>query len=91
MALGVLLNRALWFAAILAIWLVIKDTSKDRSIRFDWLGLSLSVAIAGTQLILDRGERAGWFESLEILIEAGIVLTALYFFFVHTSQQIDRS
>ena len=73
------------FAAILAIWLVIKDTSKDSSVRFDWLGfLSLSVAIAGIQLILDRGERAGWFESLEIVIEAGIVLTALYFFFVHT-------
>ena len=73
------------FAAILAIWLVIKDTSKDGSVRFDWLGfLSLSVAIAGIQLILDRGERAGWLESMEIVIELGIVAFALYFFFVHT-------
>ena len=73
------------FAAILAIWLVIKDISKDNSIRFDWLGfLSLSVAIAGIQLILDRGERADWLESMEIVIELGIVTFALYFFFVHT-------
>jgi len=73
------------FAAILAIWLVIKDTSKDGRIRFDWFGfLSLAVAIAGIQLILDRGERAGWFDSAEIIIETGIVAAAIYFFLAHT-------
>jgi len=73
------------FAAILAIWLVIKDTSKDGKIRFDWFGfLSLAIAIAGFQLILDRGERAGWFESPEILIETGIVVCAVYFFLAQT-------
>lgn len=73
------------FAAILAIWLVIKDTSKDGSVRLDWLGfVSLSVVIAGIQLILDRGERAGWLDSTEIVIELGVVCAALYFFFVHT-------
>ena len=73
------------FAAILAIALVIKEKSKDKSIRFDWIGfLSLAIAIAGIQLVLDRGERAGWLESMEITIAVGIVILALYFFFVHT-------
>ena len=73
------------FAAILAIALVIKEKSKDKSIRFDWIGfLSLAIAIAGIQLVLDRGERAGWLESMEITIAVGVVILALYFFFVHT-------
>ena len=40
--------------------------------------------MAGVQLILDRGERADWFESMEIWIESGAVVAAIYFFLVHT-------
>ena len=73
------------FAAILAIWLIITDKNKNRKFRFDWVGfLTLAIAVAGIQLILDRGERADWFESTEIWIESGIVIAAIYFFLVHT-------
>ena len=73
------------FAAILAISLIITDRTKNKSIPFDWLGfLSLAIAVAGIQLILDRGERADWFESTEIWIESGAVVAAIYFFLVHT-------
>ena len=73
------------FAAILAVWLVITDKAKDGRVLFDWFGfLSLAIAVAGIQLILDRGERADWFESAEIWIETGIVLAAIYYFLVHT-------
>jgi len=73
------------FAAIVAISLIITDKAKDGTVRFDWLGfLSLAVAVAGIQLILDRGERADWFESAEVWIESGIVVAAIYFFLVHT-------
>ncbi|MEK9723370.1 MAG: DHA2 family efflux MFS transporter permease subunit [Rhodospirillaceae bacterium] len=72
-------------AAIVAIWLVIKDRQSDSAIRFDWFGfIALSLVIAGIQLILDRGERADWFNSAEIVVETGIVLAAVYYFLVHT-------
>ena len=53
--------------------------------RFDWLGfLALAVGIGALQLMLDRGEQAGWFESREILVEAIISSAGFYFFFAHS-------
>ncbi|MEA2813134.1 MAG: transporter, family, multidrug resistance protein, partial [Rhodospirillaceae bacterium] len=40
-------------------------------VALDWTGfLSLSVAIAGVQLVLSRGQRLDWFDSGEIIVEA---------------------
>lgn len=51
----------------------------------DWLGFgSLSVAIAATQVFLDRGAQLDWFSSLEIIIEAAVAASAFYVFLVHT-------
>jgi MFS transporter, DHA2 family, multidrug resistance protein len=62
-----------------------RDTQVNAATKLDWLGFgSLSVAIAATQLFLDRGSQLDWFSSLEILIEAVIAVSAFYIFIVHT-------
>ena len=51
----------------------------------DWTGfLSLSVAIAGVQLVLSRGQRLDWFESGEILIETFVAAIAFWVFVAHS-------
>lgn len=53
--------------------------------RLDWPGfLTLSVAIMGLQLTLDRGERLDWFESREIIIYASAALLGFYLFLYRT-------
>jgi DHA2 family multidrug resistance protein len=44
----------------------------------------LSAALAGLQLMLDRGERAGWFSSAEIVAWAAVAALGLYLFIAHT-------
>ena len=36
------------------------------------------------QLLLSRGQRLDWFDSIEIVLEAGIGATALYMFIAHS-------
>jgi DHA2 family multidrug resistance protein len=56
----------------------------------DWLGfMFLSIAIGGFQLVLDRGEQKGWFQSPEILIEAAMSVLGLYMFIVHSMTTKD--
>ncbi|MFO1082492.1 MAG: DHA2 family efflux MFS transporter permease subunit [Reyranellaceae bacterium] len=51
----------------------------------DWTGfLSLSVAIAGVQLVLSRGQRLDWFESDEIIAEAFVAAVAFWIFLAHS-------
>lgn len=60
--------------------------AKKRALAgFDWFGfLTLSLAIGGLQLLLDRGERLDWFASSEIIIETALAGLAFYLFVVHT-------
>jgi MFS transporter, DHA2 family, multidrug resistance protein len=52
--------------------------------RFDLFGFALlAVALAGLQLMLDRGEQLDWFSSWEIRIEAGLAIAGLWMFGVH--------
>ena len=54
--------------------------------RFDGFGfLLLFLAIGCFQLMIDRGERADWFDSTEIWVEAAIALGAAWMFIVHTN------
>jgi DHA2 family multidrug resistance protein len=64
-----------------------KRTSRDeQKPSLDWTGfLALAVTITTLQLTLDRGERAGWLESWEILIYIGICFGALWVFIVRNS------
>jgi len=70
--------------ALIGVLAVIRDRDDGKDAWMDWTGfLALAVAVASFQLMLDRGERNGWFESTEILIEAGLALAALWVFVTH--------
>lgn len=52
--------------------------------RFDVLGFALlAVALGALQLFLDRGQQEDWFDSWEIIFEAGVALAAAWMFVVH--------
>lgn len=56
----------------------------QRISRFDFFGFaSLSLAIGGLQLLLDRGPANDWFSSIETWVEATVSGLALYLFIVH--------
>ncbi|TXC69039.1 DHA2 family efflux MFS transporter permease subunit [Sphingorhabdus soli] len=52
--------------------------------KFDLFGFSLlAIAIGALQLMLDRGQANDWFQSTEVIIEAGVSLAAWWMFAVH--------
>ena len=66
--------------------LYIRDTHQAVRTKLDWIGLlSLSMAIAAFQLVLDRGQRLDWFDSQEIVIETAITIACFYVFVIHIS------
>jgi DHA2 family multidrug resistance protein len=72
--------------ALLGTFAFIHDRAGASKSRLDWLGfLMLAAALAAAQLMLDRGERADWFESGEIVAWASIAGIALYAFVVHSA------
>jgi DHA2 family multidrug resistance protein len=72
-------------ASLAGTWLFIHDRESPVRVRLDWLGfLILSATLASLQLMLDRGERADWFDSGEIVAYGAIAVLALYAFVVHS-------
>jgi MFS transporter, DHA2 family, multidrug resistance protein len=62
-----------------------QETEARRRTPFDWLGFAaLGIAIGALQLMLDRGEQLGWFDSQEIIAEGLVSLAAFYFFLAHS-------
>ncbi|MCL6678297.1 DHA2 family efflux MFS transporter permease subunit [Sphingomonas sp. RG327] len=60
-------------------------TTETRKRRFDLFGFTLlAVALASLQMFLDRGNQKDWFDSWEIIIEAGLAVAAFWMFLVHT-------
>ncbi|MEZ5652462.1 MAG: DHA2 family efflux MFS transporter permease subunit [Burkholderiaceae bacterium] len=71
--------------ALMLTLVFIRTGDRDASQRLDWTGfLSLSVVIACLQLLLDRGENLGWFDSPEILLYGAAIVLGGYVFVVHT-------
>jgi len=61
------------------------ETPTEHERRFDGFGfLALAVGIGALQMMLDRGERLGWFDSGEIVAEALISAAGFYFFLAHS-------
>lgn len=61
------------------------DPPRHERPKLDWIGfLSLSIAVGCIQLMLDRGERAEWFGSTEIIVEALLALLFGYIFLAHS-------
>ncbi|MGO9422155.1 DHA2 family efflux MFS transporter permease subunit [Roseiarcus sp.] len=53
---------------------------------FSWIGfLSLSLGVGALQLMLDRGQDLGWFDSGEIVVEAILSVVGFYFFFAEAA------
>ena len=61
------------------------DPPREEREKLDWKGfLSLAIAVACIQLILDRGEREDWFASTEIIIEFCGAIVFGWIFLVHS-------
>jgi DHA2 family multidrug resistance protein len=70
--------------ALIGAWLFIHDVVARSRARLDWTGLlALTVSLICLQLMLDRGERLGWFESWEIIAYGVTCLTSFYIFIAH--------
>jgi DHA2 family multidrug resistance protein len=77
------INLPFGIAAVTGIWLFLRETHRDSTLKFDWLGFAfLGIALASLQLMLDRGTEKAWFESPEIIAEAVIAVLGAYLFFV---------
>lgn len=52
--------------------------------RFDFFGFGmLALAVASTQMLLDRGQGSGWFESIEIWLYLLLAISGFWVFVVH--------
>jgi DHA2 family multidrug resistance protein len=80
------INLPIGMLTVLAAFVFIPDSIRDRDRKFDWMGFGFfALAIGATQLGLDRGEHLGWFQSLEIQIEAALALFGFYMFAAHSA------
>jgi DHA2 family multidrug resistance protein len=80
-----LINLPIGIGTVIGMLIFMEETQKQHHLRFDWFGfLSLAIGIGALQLLLDRGEQVGWFDSSEIWIEAIISAAGFYYFFAHS-------
>jgi MFS transporter, DHA2 family, multidrug resistance protein len=80
-----LINLPIGILTVIGLMLFIDDSEQNKEMRFDWFGFfSLAVGIGSLQLMLDRGEQVGWFESYEIIAETIISVAGFYFFLAHS-------
>jgi DHA2 family multidrug resistance protein len=80
------INLPIGILTILGLTAYLDETKLQNVMRFDWLGFAtLSIAIGGLQMMLDRGQQLDWFSSAEIIVEAAIAGLAVYMFVVHTA------
>jgi DHA2 family multidrug resistance protein len=79
------INLPVGLIALFGVIAFLPESKRDPGKRFDLFGfLVLALGIGALQMMLDRGERHDWFESTEILIEAGLAALGLYLFAVHS-------
>ena len=58
---------------------------EEKPVRLDWTGfVSLSLAIAGAQLVFSRGQRLDWFDSTEVTVVTLVAAVAFYVFVTHS-------
>lgn len=80
-----LVNLPVGIITAIGLMLFMDETKPQQGMRFDWTGfLALAVGIGALQLMLDRGEQVGWFDSTEIWAEAIVSVIGFYFFFAHS-------
>ncbi len=63
--------------AVIGAVVFIRDDRREAKLTLDWTGfITLAIAILCFQLVLDRGEQEDWFNSVEIVIQAGLAVAA---------------
>lgn len=73
-------------AAFILTWLYVHDSAVRSLKRLDWTGfVACAIAITCAQLVMDRGERLDWWNSLEIVAYTVVIGVALWIFIVHTA------
>ena len=78
------INLPIGIIGIIGLLAFLPSTPQNPGERLDWFGFgTLSVAIGGLQMVLDRGEILDWFGSGEIIIETVVAASAFYLFLVH--------
>lgn len=87
-----LINLPLGALALIGVYRFVGETRSSAPPGFDWFGFAmLAVAIGMLQLLLDRGEQADWFGSIEIRAEAVCAIIAFTFFALHTATDGSES
>lgn len=77
-------NLPFGILTVLGLSAIMEETPANKRLTFDWFGfIALSLGIGSVQLMLDRGEQVGWFDSAEIWIEAVVAFAGFYFFLAH--------
>jgi len=80
-----LVNLPVGAITIFGLLIFMDETDPREHLRFDWFGfVALAIGIGSLQLMLDRGEHLGWFESPEIVAEAIVSVVGFYYFFAHS-------
>src|SRR5690349_21020341 len=71
--------------AMVFTWISLAGNTARTRARLDWTGfVALSMAMAGFQLMVDRGQRLDWFESPEIMGYAAVAAASFWVFAVHS-------
>ena len=79
------INLPFGIATTLGLLFFMNETEGDNRLSFDWFGFAaLSIGIGALQLMLDRGEQLGWFDSTEIVVTSIVSATGFYFFIAHS-------
>jgi len=80
-----LINLPIGVLTVVGLIIFMEETEPRARMRFDWFGfLALAVGIGSLQLMLDRGQQLGWFDSTEIVAEAIISAVGFYYFLAHS-------
>ena len=75
-------NLPFGILTVLGLSAFMRESPTRRDVPFSWFGfLTLSLGIGALQMMLDRGQDQGWFDSNEIVIEAILSVVGFYFFF----------
>ena len=79
------INLPVGIFTVIGLMVFMQESRKGSDRRFDWFGfLALAIGIGALQLMLDRGEQVGWFESSEVIAEAIVAVIGFYFFLAHS-------
>jgi len=79
-----LINLPLGLLVVVGMIMVTPQTPLNKTRRMDFTGFAfLSLAIAALQLMFDRGESQGWFNSWEIILEGSLAAVFALMFFAY--------